>query len=195
MTNHAKKATEILKEGGVVIFPTDTAFAIGCRVDDKQAVKKVFSIRKRPLTQAVPVLCSSIEMVKDYVTSFPKAVQESLVDKYWPGALTIILEANTDKLPSLVRGGSQTVGVRIPKHSKTLAMIKEIGVPVIGPSANFHSEPTPYKMADIDPRLYTLVDYIVPGLCSVGKESTVIDCTVTPWKVLRQGARIINSQK
>jgi L-threonylcarbamoyladenylate synthase len=184
---HIKKAVQILKEGGVVIFPTDTAFGIGCRVDDEEAVKKVFSIRKRPTTQAVPVLCSSVEMVKEYVTDFPEKVR-SLIDRYWPGALTVILPAQLEKTPSLVRGGGITIGTRIPNHASTLEMIRGLNVPIIGPSANFHGDPTPYEMADIDPRLYNLVDYIVPGVCSVKKESTVIDCSEEKFKIIRKGA-------
>lgn len=191
MNIHSKKAVKILKEGGVLIFPTDTAFGIGCRADDEEAVQKVFNIRKRPLTQAVPVLFSSVEMVKEYVTDFPDTIRV-LTDKHWPGALTIILPAKIDKVPSLVRSGGLSIGVRIPNHPGTLQMIKGVGVPIIGPSANFHGDPTPYEMADIDPRLYNLVDYIVPGICSVKKESTVIDCSITPWKIVRQGAIKIN---
>ena len=191
MNIHSDKAVEILRDGGVVIFPTDTAFGIGCRMDDIEAVQKVFNIRKRPITQAVPVLFSSIDMVKKYVKSFPEEIK-SLTDKYWPGALTIILPARIDKVPSLVRGGGLTIGVRIPSHKETLKMIENTGVPIIGPSANFHGGNTPFDMADIDPSLYNLVDYVLPGVCSVKKESTVIDCSVNPWKVVRQGAVNIN---
>ena len=88
-----EKAVEVLNSGGIIIFPTDTAFGIGCRIDKKESIEKLFTIRRRPVDKATPVLVSSIEMVKDYVHQIPDEVKSSLIDKYWPGALTIILEA------------------------------------------------------------------------------------------------------
>jgi L-threonylcarbamoyladenylate synthase len=188
MNKHIKEAIKVLKQGGIVIFPTDTAFGIGCRMDDEQAVEKLFSIRKRPNRQAVPVLFSSTDMVRDYVTDIPEKVMDDLMLKYWPGAVTIILPAQLKKVPKLVRGGGITIGTRIPAHEIPLSLIQGLKVPLIGTSANFHGEPTPYKLANIDPKLHYLVDYLVPGTTSLGKESTVIDCSAGSWKVVRQGA-------
>ena len=185
---YIKKAVEILKEGGVVIFPTDTAFGIGCRIDDEDAVAKVFSIRKRPVTQATPVLVSDIEMARELVIDIPPDVDHELLRVYWPGALTVVLPAQLRSVPKLVRGGGITVGVRAPNHEITQQIIKELGIPILGPSANFHGDPTPYSLSEINPMLHNLVDFIVPGVCTVKKESTVIDCSLTPWKIVRQGA-------
>lgn len=182
------KAVIILKEGGIIIFPTDTAFGIGCRIDNSEAVEKLFRIRKRPLTKAPPVLFESIEMVKKYTESIPSEVENTLMQQYWPGALTIILPANRDKVPSLVRGGGLTIGTRIPDHDTVLSLIRGVGVPLIGTSANFHGESTPYDFSDLDQELLSLVDGAVEGTCKTKKASTVVDCTVSPWKVLRQGA-------
>ncbi len=181
------KATRIIKNGGIVIFPTDTAFGIGCRMDDEKAVEKLFAIRRRPKTQAVPVLVSSIEMAQKYLKPKESDVR-GLMEKYWPGALTIVLPCNTDLVPSLVRAGSQTLGVRMPKHDIPIYIINSIGVPVLGPSANFHGQPTPYEFESIDPQLIKLADYVVPGKCPLGQASTVIDCSVRPWNIIRQGA-------
>jgi L-threonylcarbamoyladenylate synthase len=188
MDDHIKKATEVIKKGGIVIFPTDTAFGIGCRIDNRESVEKLFSVRKRPTTQPMPILCNTIEMVEQHVTDIPKEVKERLMEGYWPGGLTIILPADLEKVPGLVRGGSLSVGVRIPKHDGVLSMITGAGVPILGPSANFHGEKTPYQLSDINPELIYLTDYIVPGGCTLCRESTVIDCTESPWKVIRQGA-------
>lgn len=183
-----KKAIEILKEGGIVIFPTDTAFGIGCRIDDEKAVERLFNIRKRPPTQATPVLVDTVKMARDYVQSLPQEVIDKLIEPYWPGALTIVLKSQTEKVPLLVRGGSATIGVRIPNHPIPRSLIRNLGVPILGPSANFHGESTPYKFEDLNPELVKLVDYVVPGTCSVCQPSTVIDCTQTPWKILRASA-------
>lgn len=185
------QAVKILKDGGIVIFPTDTAFGIGCRIDDEDAIKRLFQLRKRPETKAVPVLVSDLHMAEDYVESVPQDVIDKLVKPYWPGALTIVLQSKTEKILSLVRGGKDTLGVRVPDHLTTLALINGVGVPILGTSANFAGEETPYTFENLDKELVRLVDFVVPGECHTKFSSTVIDCTITPWKILRQGAVII----
>lgn len=188
MDGSMQKAIEILQKGGVVIFPTDTAFGIGCRMDDEKAVKRLFDIRKRPKEQATPVLVSSMDMAQDYLEPIPLNVQD-LMKQYWPGALTIVLPCKIEKVPSLVRGGGTTLGVRMPSHEAALELIEGVGVPILGPSANFHGEKTPYMFSDLNPELIKLVDFVVPGETSSLKQpSTVIDCSVKPWRILRQGA-------
>src|SRR3990170_4998404 len=122
-----QKAVKILRAGGVVIFPTDTAFGIGCRIDDEKAVKRLFEIRKRPANQAAPVLVDSLEMARGYVKTVPEEVIEKLIKPYWPGALTIILPCKIDEVPELVRGGGKTVGIRVPNHPVVLEFIKGVG--------------------------------------------------------------------
>ncbi len=187
MEEHRAQAIKILNQGGIVIFPTDTAFGIGCRIDDRDAIKRLFRIRRRPETQATPVLVSDLAMAQEYVLPLSKEV-EGLTKEYWPGALTIVLPARTERVPELVRGGTQTLGVRMPNHEGALEIIRHVGVPILGPSANFHGEKTPYALTDLDRELVQLVDYVVSGECKGRQASTVVDCSVFPWKILRQGA-------
>lgn len=183
------KAVKILKDGGIVIFPTDTAFGIGCRIDNEAAIKCLFEIRKKPEKQAVAVLIDSLEMVQEYLLPISEEIKEKLIKKYWPGALTIVLSCKTEKVPKLVRGEGETLGVRIPNNPVILEIIREVGVPILGPSANFHGEKTPYAFSDLNLELIKLVDFVVPGeTSSVRQPSTVIDCSQKPWKILRQGA-------
>lgn len=184
------KAVQILKEGGIVIFPTDTAFGIGCRIDDENAVKRLFKIRKRSETKAVPVLVSSVSMAQTYLQPIPQKVI-NVMNKYWPGALTIVLQSKIEEIPALVRGGGETIGVRMPNHQIALALITGVDVPIVGTSANFAGEPTPYQFDALDGELVKLVDYVVPGECDTKIASTVIDCTKEPWKIVRQGAIIL----
>lgn len=195
--SNVSRATAILKGGGVVIFPTDTAFGIGCRIDDAQAVERLFKIRRRPTTKATPVLVSGSDMAEKYFATPPPSSRlrresplqvKKLMEQYWPGGLTIIFYAQTEKIPSLVRGGGTSIGLRQPDHPITLQLIKGVGVPILGPSANFHGEPTPYVFADLDPELVKLVDFVVPGVCILKQASTIIDCTIEPWRIVRQGA-------
>jgi L-threonylcarbamoyladenylate synthase len=190
-----QKAIRILKDGGIVIFPTDTAFGIGCRIDDERAVKRLFRIRKRPETQATPVLVSSLHMAQPYLASVPQDVIIKLMESYWPGALTIVMRCKTDVVPNLVRGGTDTLGIRVPNHLTTLALINGVGVPLLGPSANFHGEETPYMFQNLNKELIKQVDYVVSGTCHIKQASTVIDTTQTPWKILRQGAVEVENQE
>lgn len=192
MKEDHQKAIQILKDGGIVIFPTDTAFGIGCRIDHEKAVKRLFEIRKRPETQAVSALVSSVSMAQEYLEPIPKEV-EQLIKKYWPGALTIVLTCKKEKVLPLVRGGGSTLGVRMPKHAELLKIIQEVRVPILGPSANFHGKPTPYRIEDVDKELIKLVDFVLPGECLGNQVSTVIDCSQKPWNILRQGAVSLSS--
>ncbi len=190
MNNQIDEAVRILKQGGIVIFPTDTAFGIGCRIDDEAAIKRLFNIRKRPYSQATPVLVNNIDMVKKYVLEFPRDA-ELLASQYWPGALTIVMKAK-ETVPNLVNGGGDTVGIRIPNHDIALKLIENVGVGILGPSANFHGAKTPYNFEDLDSELVSLVDLVVNGECKLKQTSTVIDCSVKPWQIIREGAVKLN---
>ena len=191
MTEEVKLAAEIVKQGGVIVFPTDTAFGIGARLDNEEAVERIFHIKGRETSKAVPLLFDSVEMVKDYVEEIPQKV-EHLIEKYWPGALTIVLKANKEKVPSSLRGGGETIGVRIPDQSELLQLITWVGVPIIGTSANFSGASTVFNSLSLDPALVGQVDYVLKGNCKGRKSSTVIDVTSTPWKLLREGVIKIN---
>lgn len=186
--NKVTEAVKVLNEGGIIIFPTDTAYGIGCRIDNKKTVRRLFQIRKRPKKQAVPVLVNSIEMAQEYLKPLDNKVKKLMQD-HWPGALTIVYKSKIEKVDSLVRGGGDSLGVRMPDSKIVLEIIKKIKAPIIGSSANFHTDATPYKFENLNPELVKLVDYVIPGKTkNINKTSTVIDCSGIEWKVLRQGA-------
>lgn len=181
------KAIQVLKDGGIVIFPTDTAFGIGCRIDNHDAVDRLFRLRKRPTTQAMPVLVGSEAMALPYLVS-PSNVVRHLMKTYWPGGLTIIAESYKDRVYSPIRGGTNAVGLRMPNHREALAIITAVGVPIVGPSANFHSGKTPFRFEDLDKNLIKLADFVLGGVCYSTTSSTVVDCTTDPYTIIRQGA-------
>lgn len=187
MDTNMRKAIAVFNQGGIVIFPTDTAFGIGCRVDNEEAVKKLYTIRKRPATQPASILVSSVEMAKKYAY-IPSEVETRLIKPYWPGGLTIVLQSRIKKVPTLVRGGGETIGLRMPDHNILRKIIAEVGVPILGPSANFHGEKTPFQKEDLDPQLVKQVDFVLGGSCMQDEASTVIDCVSIPWKILREGS-------
>lgn len=174
------------KNGKVGIFPTDTAFGIGCRMDDEKAVKRVYKIRNRPKEKALLVLVSSIGMAEKYVF-IPEDVKTKLINKYWPGALTIILKCKEEKVLPIVRSNGETLAVRLPNHKILTNIIEKVGVPIVAPSANFSGEKTPTVSLDIDRKLKNMVDFAMSGMCTMNGVSTIIDCTKKPWKIVRQG--------
>ncbi len=169
------------------MLPTDTVFGICCRVDDEKALERLFAVKKRDVHQAVPILVSSMEMAKKYTLPFSRNV-EKLMERYWPGGLTIVLPCQTGSILPLVRGDGNTVGVRIPNFLPTFQIIEKVGVPIVGTSANFHGKPSVTKWKDLDPELVQLVDYVQREDSLGDISSTVIDCSRTPWSILRQGA-------
>lgn len=188
MSKDIEQAIKVFNQGGIVIFPTDTAFGIGCRMDNEPAVKRLFKIRQRPLNQPTPVLVNGFDMVNIYVTSFAPDVKDKLIDKYWPGALTIVFPCKTKLVPALVRGGGSTIGFRMPNQIELLAIITALKVPILGPSANFHGGKTPFDFKDLNKDLVKKVDFVLNGDTSLNQASTVIDVSVNPWQILRKGA-------
>lgn len=182
------ESIEILRSGGIGIFPTDTVYGIGCRLDNEKSLKKLFAIRNRPEEKAVLAVVDSIQMAQHYLLPIPQDVKTTLMDRYWPGGLTIVLPCNINTVPSIARGGGLTLGVRQTNHPILLQIIKELHVPLVAPSANFAGAPTPTKFEEIDKKLLALADTVIEGECGGNIASTVIDCSVNPWKILRQGA-------
>lgn len=187
MNNEIEKAVEVLKSGGIALLPTDTVFGICCRIDNKESLERLFKIKKRDEHQAVPVLVSSTDMAKEYLLPFSEKV-EKLMEDYWPGGLTIVLPCKEEKVLPLVRGSSNTLGVRMPDFLPLFQIIEKVGVPIVGTSANFHGLPSVSKWKDLDPDLVGLCDYVLKEDSLGSKSSTVVDCSKEPWKILRQGA-------
>lgn len=194
MDNQVRRAVEVLSQGGIIIFPTDTAFGIGCRLDKPQSVERLFTLRERPLTQAMPVLVDSIDMALAYLDR-PSDIVRRMMQAHWPGGLTIVAPCKKKLVYSPIRGGGETIGVRQPDHETTISIIRGAGVPILGSSANFHGKTTPFTFADLDPELTALVDYVVPGVGKTTTASTVVDTTRTPAVVIRQGAVLLREDE
>lgn len=185
-TNNIQETVEAFKKGKVVVFPTDTAYGIGCRMDDPNSVKRIFEIKKRDVGDALLVLVDSIEMAKRYVKFDNRSL--IFVKKYWPGGLTVFLPCDLNNVPSVVRADTNILAVRWPDHKIIEQIIHEVGVPVVATSANISGESTPFSLEQVDKKILDQADFILPGECTYEQESTIIDCTVQPWKVVRKGA-------
>ena len=172
-----EKAIAILKKGGIVIFPTDTVYGIGCRFDDKEVISRLYKIKKTPDGQQFPILVSDLNQVEELAVI--NKTGEELIKKYWPGALTIILQS---------KGGKEKIGFRMPDSSLIKSLVDGVGVPLIGTSANFHGSRAPKSYDELDAGFAKLADFVLKGKCQLGQESTVVDAIGDVPKILRQGA-------
>lgn len=172
-----RRAAEVLKNGGVVIFPTDTVYGIGCLYNNKEGLARIYKIKERPQSLPFPVLVSSIKEAGIIATM--NKLAKKLAQKYWPGALTIIVKS---------KDGKNKIGVRMPNAKIVLSLIKQVGIPIIGTSANFHGKKSAADYESLDPKLINLADYVLKGKCDGGIESTVIDVSDENLKIIRHGA-------
>jgi tRNA threonylcarbamoyl adenosine modification protein (Sua5/YciO/YrdC/YwlC family) len=181
-----EKACSVLEHGGIIVLPTDTIPGIGCRADDHDAVERLFELKQRPLTLPVPVILADTEATRLYTKNVPPSF-DNLAKKYWPGALTIILQSN-GTIDSLVGGGSNTIGFRIPDSLLVRSIVRCLKSPLALTSANPHNV-RPSAMHD---RLLAWwkneVDLIILGRMTVPRPaSAVINLTVDPPQILREG--------
>lgn len=185
-----RRVLEVLRAGGVIAFPTDTVYGVGCRIDSEAAVRRIYALKDRALTEALPVLLADPAQLDEYGTAVTPAARR-LAALYWPGALTIVVRRSA-RIPALVAGGGETVGLRVPGHPLARALARELGVPLVGTSANSHGAPVPLTAQHVVFDLGDAVDLVVDGgRTPLGRESTVVDATADPPRVLRQGAVVL----
>lgn len=184
--NNKEEAAKVLRDGGVVIFPTDTAVGIGCRVDSVEGIERIYEIRHRPAEKPLLLLVSSFEMAQEYTLPLSEKIY-SLMKKYWPGGVTFVLPANEENVPAGVRAHKPTVAIRLPDHNELVEIIDEVGVPIVAPSANFAGEKTPLTIEEVDENLKKQVDFVLSGVCTMKGVSTIFDVTTHPFQVTREG--------
>lgn len=179
------EAAEVIKNGGTVVFPTETVYGLGANALDSKAVEKIFKAKGRPQDNPLIVHVADYN-IKPYVKDIPHVAQ-ILMEKYWPGPLTLIFN-KSDKVPDTTSAGLNTIGIRMPSNKIALELIKNSDVPVAAPSANVSGRPSPTEVKHCIEDLSGRVDFILGGEKSkVGVESTIVDCTEVPLCVLRPG--------
>jgi L-threonylcarbamoyladenylate synthase len=182
-----KKAVSILKNGGVVAYPTDTVYGLGACMTDVAAVDRIFQVKGRPKGMALPVLLADRNQIKEIVISVSPRAQR-LADEFFPGALTIILPKSA-VVPDIITGGGKTVAFRIPNHPVPLALINGLGKPIVGTSANLSGQPSALTAMEVQAQIGDKIDMVIDGgKCPGGIESTVIDLSGEKPIVRRQGA-------
>jgi L-threonylcarbamoyladenylate synthase len=186
-----EKGTSILKNGGVVAFPTDTVYGLGASMAIDSAVEKVYRIKGRPRNMALPLLLADIAQLEQVAISIPASAR-LLADKFWPGPLTLVL-LKSDSVSDIVSSGSKTIAVRIPDHPVPTSLARGIGTAITGTSANLSGQPSALTSAEAREQLGNKVDFIIEGDCPGGRESTVVDLSGKAPVILREGALYIEA--
>lgn len=180
-----ERAVRILKNGGLVAFPTETVYGLGCDVFNEDAVKRLFEVKKRPRSKPLIVGVSDMDEVHEIAEVNRDA--ERLMNAFFPGPLTIVFKKRRN-IPDIVTGGSDKVAVRMPDHEVPLKLIEKLGKPIVVPSANITGRPSPMSYTHVIEDIGDKIDAVIVGECSVGIESTIVDVTTKPARVLRLGA-------
>jgi len=178
------KTSQIIKEGGVAIFPTDTVYGIGCNPYNVKSVKKIYEIKSRSEIKSLPVLAYSLDIVKQ-ITSIDK-ITEKIIKKYWPGPLTLILKLTDEKLKKSLKLENK-IAVRIPDSKCTLKLLEKCGL-LVGTSANISGD---LSYTDPDECLKNIKNYDVflnGGTITSKGESTIIEIENDEIKIIREGA-------
>lgn len=180
-------ASEFIKQGKIVVFPTETVYGIGTNGLDEKAVRKLYEVKKRPLNKPISLLVSNMEMVKSIAKDITE-LEYKIMEKFFPGPLTIILKKK-DIVPDIVTAGQDTVGIRMPSGEIAKKLVELSGVPIATPSANISGQPSGINLTEIKEHFKENVDfYIDGGNSELGISSTIVQVIDGKIKILRQGS-------
>ena len=181
-----KQAAELIKQGKIVVFPTETVYGIGTNGLNANAVKKLYEVKKRPINKPISLLVADIKMVEQIAKDITE-IEYKIMEKFFPGPLTIILKKK-DIIPDIVTAGQDTVGVRMPSGEIARNLVEIAGVPIAAPSANISGEPSGTNLQEIKKHLKENVDYFIDGGESeLGIASTIVQVVNGEITILRQG--------
>lgn len=180
------KATALLRRGGLVVFPTDTLYALGADASNTRALERLFTAKGRSRAKPISLLVADLAMATQVVGELP-APAARLAERYWPGPLTLLLSAPPGVWCRL-SGGTDRIGLRVPNAPVALALIERLGRPITGTSANRSSGKDPRDAEEVLRQLGDQVDWVLDGgPVPIGSPSTVLDVTVNPPVVIREG--------
>lgn len=181
------EAAEIIKRGGLVAVPTETVYGLAGNGLDENAVHEIYEVKGRPAVKPLSLMVPDRGAMKGYCEDVPEQA-EYLAERFWPGPLTIVLKAK-DLVPEIVRAGGTTVGLRCPDHPLTLEALRLAKLPFAAPSANPSGAESPKDAAKVMEYFSGRIDAVIDGgPCGIGRESTLIDMSARPYRILRQGA-------
>ena len=187
ITENMERAAEYIQRGALVAVPTETVYGLAGNGLDTEAVSRIYEVKGRPAIKPLSLMVPGKEAMDRYCHDIPGQARV-LAEKFWPGPLTIVLPAR-EEVPEIVLAGGKTVGLRCPDHPLTLSLLRECGLPLAAPSANPSGKPSPKTAEQVlgyfDGKIEAVID---GGPCGIGTESTLIDMSRKPFRILRQGA-------
>lgn len=179
-------AGRVIREGGLVVFPTETVYGLGANALDGEAARGIFTAKGRPADNPLIIHIYKTEQLPEIVKEVNEVARKA-IDAFWPGPLTLIMD-KSHNVPDTVTAGLNTVAVRMPRHDVAIALLKTAEVPIAAPSANVSGKPSPTKVEHVIFDMDGKVDIIIDGgPCDVGLESTILDTTTVPPVLLRPG--------
>ena len=179
-----KKVVQILKDGRVIAYPTDTNYGIGCDIFNKKGIEKIYQKKKREKNKPMSFICADLSDISHYAIVSNYAYR--IMKRCLPGPFTFILEASS-KTPKKIMSKRKTVGIRIPDHKICLAIVKELGHPLITTSANISTEEELNNPDDIEDKLGSSLDLIIDEGPLISEPSTIVDLTGDSPTILREG--------
>jgi L-threonylcarbamoyladenylate synthase len=187
-----QKAAEIMRSGGLVVFPTETVYGLGANAFDASAVRKVYELKGRPSNSPLIVHVASVEQARELAAEWPEEA-EQLARAYWPGPLTLVVQKKS-VIPDEVTAGLPTVGLRVPRHRVALDLLRALGLPIAAPSANRFTQLSATTAAHVRDAFGAQTPFLLDGGdCEVGIESTVIAVSKEGLEVLRPGMAIVGN--
>ncbi len=186
-----KIVLDCLRKGGIIIYPTDTIYGLGCSIEHPEAINRICKIKNiQPEKALLSFICSDLSHLSEYTKSIDTPIFRFL-KQYLPGAFTFILAASK-KAPKLLRTKKETVGIRVPDNEICRAIINELGHPILSTSLPYDDDDIPYTDPELmDEKFEHLVDIVIDGGYGGVVPSTIVDCTKYPPEVIREGAGII----
>ena len=184
--NGIHSAAHCLLSGGLVAYPTESFYGLAVDATNEDAIKRLFLVKKRRTSSPILILIQSVKVLEQYVAHIPQ-VAHRLIEAFWPGGLTLVFEAGP-KVSPMLTAGTDKIGIRLSPHPVATALAQAIGAPITGTSANISGKPACRNAGEVSGSFKQWVDLILDGgVTKGGKGSTILDVTVAPPRVLREG--------
>ena len=182
-----KEPAKVIKDGGIVVFPTETVYGIGTNGLDEEAVKRLYEVKQRPIEKPISLLVSNMEMINQIAKDITEK-EYKIMEEFFPGPLTIILKKK-ENVPDIITAGKETVGVRMPSGEIARKLVEYANVPIAAPSANISGEPSGTNIKNIIKSFDGQVDYFIDGGESkLGIASTIVQVIDEKVHILREGS-------
>lgn len=186
-SNELDEVTDIIKQDGIIVFPTETVYGIGGNALSLDVIKRIYNIKQRPQEKALSILVKSKKEINKYAY-ISDILEEKIIDNFMPGPITIILKKRKSQIPDLLTGNNDTIGIRIPDNYIVKKILEACNLPIAAPSANISGRPSSIKLEDIKPDFDGKVEaFIDGGKCTQNVSSTIVKVIDGKVEILREG--------